>query len=83
MRKNGKFFGCQPNKAKAVAYCHSGQHQGFLSEKMLKAHGCLGKNCPYLEKYENTQFFKDRAKKKADKKARKDAENAVYVPSIA
>ena len=73
MRKNGKFLGNQPKKEKAIAYCHSGEHQGFLSEKMLKAHGCLGKQCPYLEKYEDKQFWKDRAAKKADKKARKEA----------
>ena len=83
MRKNGKFLGNQPKQAKAVAYCHSGEHQGYLSEKMLKAHGCLGKNCPYLEKYENTQFFKDRAKKKADKKARKDAERGLLIAVVA
>lgn len=83
MRKNGKFLGNQPKQANAVAYCHSGEHQGYLSEKMLKAHGCLGKNCPYLEKYEKAQFWKDRAKKKADKKARKDAEKGLLVTAVA
>ena len=76
MRKNGKFLGNQPKQSKAIGFCHSAQHQGYMSEKMLKAHGCLGKNCPYLEKYEDMQFWKDREKKKADKKARKAAENA-------
>ena len=83
MRKNGKFFGNQPPKQKAIAYCHSGQHQGFMSEKMLKAHGCLGKQCPYLERYEDMPFWKDKAKKKADKKARKDAENALLSSHVA
>ncbi len=71
MRKSGKFFGNQPHKDKAVAYCHSGQHQGYMSEKMLKAHGCLGKNCPYLEKYLDTPYWIERERIKAEKKARK------------
>ena len=54
-----------------------------MSEKMLKAHGCLGKQCPYLERYEDMPFWKDKAKKKADKKARKDAENALLSSHVA
>ena len=77
MRKNGKFMVNQPNMKKAVGYCHSGQHQGFMSEKMIKSHKCLAKNCPYLEKYENAEFWIRRAQIKELKKLRKEAERVA------
>ena len=80
MRKGGKFLGGQPKADRAIAYCHSAQHQGYISEKILKAHGCLGKNCPYLEKYEDKPYWIERARKKAEKKARKEE---LYSPSFA
>ena len=76
-------MGKQPKKDNAIAYCHSKQHQGFMSENIIKAHGCLRKNCPYLEKYENMQYWKDRAKKKADKKARKNSDSPKMTTSVA
>ena len=39
-----------------IAFCHSLAHTGRLSEKLLKQHGCIGKNCPFLEKY-NHQYW--------------------------
>lgn len=73
MRKNGKFMVNQPNMNKAIGYCHSGQHQGFMSEKMLKQHGCLSKQCPYLQKYEDKEFWIRRAEIKELKKLKKEA----------
>jgi len=74
MRKNGKFMANQPNINRACAYCHSGQHQGYMTVKMVKANGCNAKHCPYLEIYRDHPYWVDREKKKADKKARKEAE---------
>lgn len=60
----------QPPEHKAIAYCHYSMHKGYLSERLLKLHGCLGKKCPYLEIYSEKQFWKDRKRKKSDKKLR-------------
>ena len=65
------FFKGQPTKENAVGYCHNPKHRGYLSKKNLKNHKCLAKECRYLHKYEDRQFWIDREKKKADKKARK------------
>lgn len=65
------FFNGQTRKDRAVGYCHNPKHMGFLSVKNLKLHKCLAKQCRYLHKYEDRQFWIDREKKKADKKARK------------
>ena len=59
---------------KAIAYCHSKSHKGKLTHKMLKQHKCLQKQCPMLEKYEDHDYWKQRAKIKAKKKAKKDAD---------
>lgn len=74
MRKDGKFLTGQTKPDRAVGYCHYKLHQGYLSEKQLKNHGCLGKQCPHLQKYEQHQFWVRRAEIKALKLARKEAE---------
>ncbi len=77
MRKNGKFMVNQPHMKNAIGYCHSGEHQGFMSEKMLKQRGCLGKQCPQLQKYENHEFWIKRAEIKQLKKLKKEADNTI------
>ncbi|WP_026653663.1 hypothetical protein [Butyrivibrio proteoclasticus] len=73
-KKNDFYLMNQPKPENAVGFCHYKKHNGFVSEKMLKKHQCLGKNCPYLQKYENHEFWIDRARIKAEKKARKSEE---------
>ena len=70
------FFRGQTTKERAVGYCHNPKHMGYLSKNNLKQHKCLAKNCMYLHKYEDRQFWKDREKRKADKKARKRDERS-------
>lgn len=69
--KDGYYFKGQPSKEHAIGYCHNPKHMGYLSKNNLKNHKCLAKQCPYLHKYEEKQFWIDREKKKADKKARR------------
>ena len=47
----------QPPKDNAIAYCHNKKHMGYLTATMLKQHECLKKECPFLEKYDNHQFW--------------------------
>jgi hypothetical protein len=72
MRKSERFLVCQPKKENALGYCHSGKHQGYVSEKTLKSHGCLGKQCPRLEKYLDNPYWIERERIKAEKKAKKN-----------
>ena len=71
MQKNGKFLKGQTKPDRAVGYCHYRKHQGYLSLKQLKAHGCLGKQCPYLQKYEDHAYWVRKAEIKELKKANK------------
>ncbi len=71
MRKNGKFMGNQPKKDNSVGYCHSGQHQGYMTVRMIKCNGCLAKQCKYLEKYMDNPYWAERERIKAEKKAKK------------
>ncbi len=71
MQKNGKFLNGQTTPQRAVGFCHYRQHQGYLSVKQLKNHNCLGKQCPYLQKYEDNIFWIRRVEIKELKKAKK------------
>ncbi len=71
MTKKGKFMVGQANANIAVGYCHCAKHLGYLSQKMLKTKGCAGKQCPYLEKYEEHPYWVRKAMIKEQKKARK------------
>ncbi len=44
----------------AVGICRNAKHFGYLTEKMLNMHDCLGKHCLYLEKIETHKFWADR-----------------------
>lgn len=71
----------QPSPQDAVGYCHYNLHRGYLSWKAIKSHDCLGKQCPYLEKYLDrpvwVQRKKEQAKKKALKQMRKEYLNSL------
>ena len=61
----------QAHPENAVAYCHNLKHLGYLSEKLLKQHQCIQKQCPLLEKYEDNYFWLRRAVLKQIKKLNK------------
>ena len=46
-----------PSKENAVGYCHCATHVGYLSPSLMKAHHCLEKQCPFLERHENKTFW--------------------------
>lgn len=58
-------------KSCCVVYCE--YHKYYLTSKQLKQKGCMGKQCPYMQKLEHT-FWKLKEKKKLDKEMRKKNE---------
>lgn len=82
---NGTYFvrlinGTVPNK-QPVGYCFCKAHKGYLSNSLLKEHECLSKGCVYLKKNEAHNLWKERERKKQDKKRRKE-ERALQGKSI-
>ena len=52
-------------------YCHCRTHRGYLSTALIKQHECLKKDCPFLDAFETHEFWREREKKRADKKAKR------------
>ena len=75
-------------RKKVIGCCHSRLHPGKLTKKLLEEHDCLGKQCPFLEKYEDAPFWqkqrerqitKAKAKQqKREKKAMLSAKDAYF-----
>jgi hypothetical protein len=62
-------YGSQINRSKAVGYCY--YHKAALTVKTMKCHECLKKQCDALKKYEEHDYWRQRAQKKAMKNASK------------
>ena len=62
-------YGSQINRSKAVGYCY--YHKAALTVKTMKCHECLKKQCDALKKYEEHDYWRQRAQKKAMKNANK------------
>lgn len=69
MDKVDGLYGSRMNKNKAVGFCP--HHGKCLSVKQLKAHECLKKNCWYLVKYEDHEWWHQRELAKQRKKEKK------------
>lgn len=61
-------FGGKPNNP--AAYCRF--HHGTMTVKEIKRKGCLGKQCYYLRKNEEHEYWKQRALEKARKDKKND-----------
>ena len=59
------------NEEKRVGYCWSELHRGYLTAKLLKEHQCCEKNCKHFQKYEQSQYWKQKEKHKEIKKQAK------------
>lgn len=70
-------YGSQISKNRAVGYCHF--HKAALTVKTMKCHGCLGKQCNALTKYEEHDFWRQHEQKKERRKARKQMMASVAV----
>jgi len=59
------------NNKSYPAYCHNITHKGYLTTAAIKSHECLGKNCPYLQKFEEHEWWHQRELLKAQRKRSK------------
>lgn len=69
-------YGSEIRKNKAVGYCCF--HKAALTTKTLKGHGCLGKQCDALRKYEEHDFWRQHEQKKEMRKAKKQVLATFY-----
>lgn len=69
----------QPTKENAVGYCYHSSHTGWLTEKMMKQHDCLGKQCKYFRKLETNPYWYRRDVKKALSKIKKNGYGVVTI----
>ena len=67
--------GSPAKRAKVVAYCHNATHRGWLSARLMQAHNCLDKKCPFFKKA-NPEYWanieRNRIKKKQDRIEKKE-----------
>lgn len=76
MNESGQLYGLYGsyvNKSKVVGYCK--HHHAALTVRTLKCHECLNKQCHALQKYEEHDYWRQRAQKKELRKARKERLN--------
>ena len=62
-------YGSTISVARSVAYCK--RHGCHLTCNTLKKHECLKKQCHFLDKHEQHDYWRQRAQKKAIKKINK------------
>ena len=68
VRKDAGRMPNQPKLENAVGFCMNRIHYGRLSVKMMKRHGCLAKNCPYLIKRTEHEYWEWRDKERRERK---------------
>jgi hypothetical protein len=69
-------YGSCISKNRAVGYCHC--HKAALTAKTLKRHGCLGKQCDALQKYEEHDFWRQHEQRKILKKMHRQTGSALH-----
>ena len=70
----------QSNEKNAIAFCHNPKHVGYLNCSLMKNHRCLEKQCRYLQKYEEKEYWIKKSIKQALKKLRKhDDYGYIYI----
>lgn len=67
----GGFIDGKVRNEKPCGFCRYESHKGTLSKDLLKNHQCLSKNCHYLVKYSESDFFKERELRNAEKKLKR------------
>ena len=55
-----------------VGYCHNELHKGFLTITIMNEHDCIGKECSFLEKFEDYPFWVKKRRKEEQKQISKE-----------
>lgn len=61
-------------RSKLVGCCHNIIHPGKLTAKIMEEHDCLGKQCRFFEKYEDSGYWMAKEQKRIAKDKRKAAQ---------
>ena len=64
---SGYFDGVNRSE-KPLGFCHCSKHKGYVSSDLLKTHNCLGRECTYFCKYEDSPYFIDRHRRNKAKR---------------
>ena len=67
-------YGSEFEKSRACAYCY--HHHKYLTVKQVRQHECLAKQCWYLRKNEQHDWWRQREVVKQRRKERKEIYNA-------
>jgi hypothetical protein len=70
-------YGSEFDKNRACAFCR--HHHCYLTVKQVKQHNCLVKQCWYLRKNENHDWWRQREVMKQKRKARKERGNLYAI----
>lgn len=62
----------QITKGKLVGCCHNIIHPGKLTVKIMEEHDCIGKQCRFFEKYEDSTYWAAQEQKRRDKEKKKE-----------
>lgn len=71
--KRGKLVGC----------CHNLIHPGKMHKALLEQHDCLGKKCPFFEKYPESPYWEAEARKAKERAARKQEKKKTRAVALA
>jgi len=74
-RKRRTVTGGLVNK-EMVGYCHLEGHPGYLTVKLMGKHECLKKDCPFLEKNPDHDFWHCKEFSKRKRQLRKSLDSA-------
>lgn len=70
-------YGSEFDKNRACAYCV--HHHKYLTVKQVRQHECLQKQCHYLRKNENHDWWRQREVMKQKRKIRKERKAAYAI----
>ena len=70
-------------QSRIVGCCHNLLHPGKLTKRLMTQHDCLGKNCRHFEKYEEADYWRERDRKQAQKRASRQLRHMKKVQEAA
>ena len=76
-------------RGEPAGYCWCMTHLGYLDPGLIEKHDCIGKNCRFLQRYEQHKYWykvarkqAEKERRKAEKAARKAAEARIPPPAL-
>ena len=84
------FDGTPVKSSKVIAYCNNATHYGWINKGLMKKHRCIEKECPYMEKANQSYWLNlevEKVKRDEARKRKKEVETQTrkrdeYIRSI-